>query len=164
MSKLSSVGIPEFGSGTNVSRGSNSGGSDTGDWDVRVKKKKELYFKSLVYSKKNMQFGSKHMWEAQKWETGLPETQMQMAKKRKQLYFCEVTFLKITYMLCSSRYRRLRCRRLQYGTLGCQRLEMNCIISQLCILKYVQVGYRYHHQPVTSFVLESQKRNIRTSC
>ena len=26
------------------------------------------------------------MGESQKWETGLPEAQMQMAKKRKQLY------------------------------------------------------------------------------
>ena len=34
------------------------------------------------------------MGEAQKWETGLPEAQMQMAKKRKQLYFFQVTFKK----------------------------------------------------------------------
>ena len=34
------------------------------------------------------------MWEAQKWETGLLEAQMQMAKKRKQLYFFQVTLKK----------------------------------------------------------------------
>ena len=34
------------------------------------------------------------MEEAQKWETGLPEAQMQMAKKRKQLYFFQVTLKK----------------------------------------------------------------------
>ena len=87
MSTFSWVGIPEFGGSTSVSGGSNVGGSDTGDWDVRVK---ELYFKSLVYFL-NVQVGSKHMGEAQEWETGLQEAQMQMAKKRKQLYFFQVT-------------------------------------------------------------------------
>ena len=57
-------------------------------------KRRKNYISSHLCIFKNVQVGSKHMGEAQKWETGLPEAQMQMAKKRKQLYFFQVTLKK----------------------------------------------------------------------
>ena len=80
--------------------------------------------------------------------------------KRENNYISFKSVKKKTYRLCPSRCRRLRCRRLRCWILGCQRLEMNYITSPFCIVKYVLVRSKYHHQPVPPFVLEYLKRNM----